>query len=266
MFENFDAMQGMIYVLGGWSLLTFFLMTKLWTIKDFWLPALKATTPVIGPNNWAMAVRWSVDNRIRLDNVEIDAKDPFKWFIKPNKEESSREIKKGDVRGGPAGIDLVLFTDDCTSSVSMTLDVDEQKQYNMWKSEIPAKSVNVDQLTKNKYGSSPAYVDEQLDLAYTDGLQDGIRKSQNFGFLDTLSQNWQTLLMLALLLGVGGLVFYDKVITAPACQGQLNNEIAQKNILIGKCSNYVSLKDLTMINTVNVTDSRSDTGAYIKNS
>jgi len=228
--------------LGAWFVATLILSKYLWNIRDLIKAALKATTR-LGENNYAIAVRWCVDNRIRFDNPEIDDKDPFKWYVKEGKSKLPREIKKGSVRTGPDNIDFVLLTDDCTSSVEMNLDLDENKLYKEFKKEVTAQSVNLDNLTKNKVGSTPAYIQSQLDLAYTDGFQEGFNRSNNWGILDSLTQNWQTVAIIILVLAVAGVILHDKVIGTPACYNKLVETERSNDELIAKCSPYI--KDLT---------------------
>lgn len=186
---------------------------SLWRIRTTIKTLLKATTK-IGPNNWLINLQWTTDNRWRWINPVLDKDDPKKMWI-DNEKKKSVEIKKGTVKPGPDHIEYVVTTDDCTS----TIDLDEK--------------------TASKVGSTPAYVAAQNDLAYSDGFQDGFRRSNNWGLLDSLHQNWQIVVVVGMLLLIGGLVFYERIFTSPACYSQLQNEIAEKNRVMGECSPYV---------------------------
>lgn len=193
-----------------------FIFGQIWKVRDLIKAGLQATTR-LGENNHALGISWETDNRIRLYNPHIDEKDPFKWHIKRGKSTLPLEIKKGHVRTGPDNIDYVLMTDDCTSTL------------------------NPDTMTASKVGSTPGYVQTQIDLAYSDGFQDGWNRSNSWSWFDSLNQNWTAVVTIILVLMVAGTVMYDKVITSPGCYSTLQNVQEKNDRIIAMCSPYLDI-------------------------
>ena len=166
----------------------------------------------------AICARWTVDHKLKIDIPKIDPLDPFKWSIKKSKDVwSDREVKKGSVVRGPDNIDYVIITDDCTSTI------------------------NLDERTASKVGSSPAYVQKMQDLSYAEGYTAGFNKSTKDGVWSTISENLGSILVIMMFLGIGFFVMHDKIIASPAIQGSLNTCNEQKAEIINQCSKYVNL-------------------------
>jgi len=167
----------------------------------------------------AIMARWTVDRKFKMDIPVIDKIDPFKWSIKQGKLLSPREIKKGSVVTGPDRMDMVIISDDCTSTISL----------------------NIDDLTAGKVGSSPGYMQNQLDLAYTEGYNEGFNKSMNTGVWSTITDNLGSVLVVMMMLGIGFFVLQDKFITSTSAYNELRTCNEEKTAIVAKCAPFMDL-------------------------
>jgi len=187
-----------------WVLENLFIFFFSWDVTKLWVQMALFKQPGF--------IRWTGESWL-FHLAWVDPENPKNWILKLGGKDIPYEKIAGSVGIGPGKCALMLISDENSGAAGVSLNR---------------------LLAGQAIGATPAHVSSIEKAAYAEGYTEGFEKTHPEGAFEWVKENMGTVIIVMMLVLVGTLVLYDKVISSPAAWSAANQCEQQKAILLGK--------------------------------